>query len=544
LLRALHDRLPAPPRITVVPLPVEADPGSADGAVVGLRISRTLVAPGGTIAVGATVRNAGPAALERSAELLVDGQAVPGSTRAVGPVPPGGSVPVEFRAKLDDLGSHGVTVRLSPGGSPDPLPIDDEASVVVEVAEAVPVLLVDGEPGREPMTGEVDFLRAALTPRGESAPQIRTTVAPLDGLDPAAVEGCRVLILANVDRLTPGLREAVPALLGRGGGVLVLPGDRTDADSWNRDAYRDGRGWLPARLGPIRGRFLGREPVSRPLASSFSGPVLGPLGSGESPPLGSASLFATFLLEPAGGDEPAEVFGRLDSGEPWLVERPAPGGPGKPSGRVAVLCGPLDAEGGTLPANPDFVPFVRELVSRLADPGASGRDLARPGEPIAVPIDPAPDPGVTTVPVRLPSGRVASAAVERSGEGALARLPEAVETGLYRFDLPGGPRFLLVSPADRDDDGGTNADAGTSGGDAAPLSPDEADALAVGWPLAFADDAPDPLGLPGPPGRSPRPLWRGLLLVALAVLCLELWLTRRLALRRGPTALVPRGGDS
>ncbi|QDV38889.1 BatA domain-containing protein [Tautonia plasticadhaerens] len=535
LLRDLHGQLPSPPRIAAVSTPVEPDPGSADGSVVDLRASRRLVAPGGTIVVGATVRNRGPASLERSAQLRIDGEGVPGSTRAVGPVPPGGSAPVEFRATLDDLGAHAVTVRLAPdGGTPDPLPTDDEESLVVEVAEALPVLLVDGEPGLEPMTGEVDFLRAALAPRGEQAPQVQTSVIPPDALDGESLEQPRVLVLANVDRLTPAQQDAVLGLLDRGGGVLVLPGDRTDVDSWNRDAFRDARGWLPARIGPLRGRFLDREPVARPSPPSFEGPALGPLGSGESPPLGSASLFASFLLEPAGGDDPAGVSARLDSGEPWLVDRKAPGSPG--SGRVALLAGPLDAEGGTLPANPDFVPFVRELVFLLADPGDGGpgsdASIARPGEPIAVPIDPAPEALGSAVPVRTPSGRVVSAAVEREGDAALARLAEADEPGLYRFDLPGGPRYRRVATPDGPPP------------DPSPLSPDEADALAEGWPLSFSTDVEaDPLPSSAPPGRSRRPLWRGLLLAALAGLCLEVWLTRRLALRRGIPAAEARGGD-
>ncbi|WP_158633629.1 BatA domain-containing protein [Tautonia sociabilis] len=526
LLRELFDRLPRPTRIAVEAFPVAPDAGASDGMVLDVRASRPLVAPGGTIVVSASIRNLGPAPLDRPVELLIDGVPAPGSTRAVGPLPPGGTAAVEFRATLRDRGSHAVAVRLVPGSAPDPLSSNDEAAAVVAVAEALPVLLVDGEPGLEPMTGEVDFLRAALAPRGEESPQVRAEVVPAEGLDAKALSGCRVLVLANVDRLAPAQLDAVSAFLDRGGGVLVLPGDRTRADSWNADAYRGGLGWLPARLGPTRGRFLGREAVARPSPASFSGAVLGPLGRGESPPLGSASLFSYVTLEPAEADgrPPASVAGRLDTGDPWLVERPAG------AGRVAVLAGPLDAEGGTLPANPDFVPFVHRLVSRLADPDPGAR-ASRAGEPILVPIDPAPPADLASVPVRTPSGRVAAAPIDRAVDPgappAFARLDDPDEPGLYRFDLPGGPSYRLVSGADaqaRDD---------------APLSPSDRQALADGWPLAFsgelAGDAPVP---------SARPLWRALLLAALAGLCLEVWLTNRLALRRGSpvSSMEPAGG--
>ena len=526
LLRDLRDRLPAPPRIRVASFPVVTDPGSSDGRVDDLRSSRRLVAPGGTIGVSASVRNLGPSSLERSVELLLDGVPVPGSTRAVGPIPEGGSMPVEFRESMTDLGSHAVTVRLAPGGTPDPLPGNDEAAIVVEVAEALPVLLVDGEPGLEPMTGEVDFLRAALMPRGEAAPQVRATVIAPDALNNEALSEHRVLVLANVDRLTAEQLDDVSGFLARGGGVLVLPGDRTLPDPWNRDAFRDGRGWLPSKLGVIRGRFGDRQPIARPSPSSFSGPALGPLGTGAGPPLGSAMLFAAFDLEPAEDDPSASVLARLDSGSPWLVERP------EGEGRVAMLAGPLDAEGGTLPANPDFVPFVHELIFRLADPDPDASS-SRPGEPLSVPfvVDPDPAEAVASVPVRTPSGRVVTAVVERSedGEGAIARLVEADEAGLYRFELPGGAAYRLVTS---DDDG--------SADDPAPLSVSDRESLAEGWPLAFdvdPDPTLDPAAIDRTPGRSTRPLWRTVLLAALAGLCLEVWLTRRLALRRGPAAL-------
>ena len=46
----------------------------------------------------------------------------------------------------------------------DPLRANDRSERPVEVASAVPVLLVDGDRGLEPLSSETDFLRAALAP--------------------------------------------------------------------------------------------------------------------------------------------------------------------------------------------------------------------------------------------------------------------------------------------------------------------------------------------------------------------------------------------
>ncbi|MEW4567013.1 BatA domain-containing protein [Tautonia sp. JC769] len=518
LLRALHDRLPVPPAIAVESFDVSVDPEAADGAVIDALASRRFIVPGGTIRVGATVRNLGPGTLERSAELVVDGASVPGSSRAVGPLAAGGEVVVEFRTALDAIGSHAVGVRLAPGGTDDPLPVNDASALVVEVAEAMPVLLVDGEPGDRPMTGAADFLRVALMPLGDEAPQFRVSALPPEALNAEALEGQRLLVLANVPSLGPEAAAAVASWAGQGGGVLVVPGDRTDADAWNQAAFREGDGWLPARIGSLRGRFDDRSPIARPLPTSFAAPVFGAIDRDGAPSaLGSAALFAAYELIPAEREPAAEVLARLDSGGPWLVDRPVG------SGRAAILAGSLDAEGGTLPANPDFVPFVHEVMFRLADPEADA-PATRPGAPLVVPVGPSSLAGREAIAVRTPSGRSAEAELDRTDDGVIARLTDTDEAGLYRFDLPGGSLYRLVAAEQAEPP-------------REPLSAGDAEAIAEGWPLAFAAD--DRLGSrpAGGPGRSPRPLWRALVLAALAGLCLEVWLTRRLARRRGPAAV-------
>ena len=513
LLRELHRRMEDAPTIEAPTFAVEPDPEAADGAVGAVRPSRRQAAPGATVGVEATVRNAGPGPLERPADLLIDGEPVPGARVAVGPVPAGGEAPVAFRATIDAIGPHVLTVRLAGGDRPDPLPDDDAATAAVEVTAALPVLLIDGEPGREPLTGEVDFLRAALVPIGDEAPQAVATVAGQEAITDEGLAGQRVLVLANVDRLTAGQSEAVAAFLGRGGGVLVAPGDRTDAEAWEAVADRDGRGWLPARIGEAVGRVLDREVVARPDPSTFEGPVLGPFGAAT---LGEAGLFAYFILGPAAGDRPATVLGRLDTGAPWLVERPYR------EGRVALLAGPLDAEGGTLPAVADFVPFVHELIAHLADP-APPPAASRPGEPLIVALDPSPSVG--GVMVRMPSGLELPTAVDLAADPPTAAIDATDAPGLYRFTWtgPGGApivadRLVLADPREADP---------------APLSADDASAIADGWPLTFAD--PDASAV-GSTAAGPRPIWRFLVLASLLGLCLESWMTRRLARSRGPIA--------
>lgn len=505
LVRDLHKRLPVPPRVWSLAFGGDAPADGPNGSVGPVSVSRGLVTPGLPLTVSADLRNAGPGPLTRSAELLIDGAAVAGSVQMVGPVPAGGKSPLVFKTTLPNTGSHLVTIKL--GGEDDSLADDDEASAAVEVAAALPALLVDGEPGREPFSGEADFLKAALAPTGDDTPQVRAVVVIPDRFKTASLRGQSVLVLANVERLDLDQAAAVSRFLEGGGGVLVAPGDRTDPVYWNTLA------WMPATLGDRTGDYAARKAVAHPAPATFAGPVMPPFGQGDAPPLAEADLFAYRRLEPAAG---ASVSARLDTGEPWAVEK------GQGRGRVLLLAGPLDAEGGTLPVNPDFVPLVHEWAFHLA--GGSEARAVRPGEPLVFDLDPATDAGVTSLAVLTPGAERGKAVVVRASGLARARYENTAEPGVYRLllpDPPGGVSYAVVQGDDRE-------------GDASPLEPAEATKLAEGWPLHFeTDPARLTSNMAAATSGGRRELWRALILATLGGLCVEIYLTRRLVRGQG-----------
>ena len=351
LVRDLQRRLPVPPRVWSLALGAGLPSDTPNGAVGPLAVARALVTPGLPIAVTTTLTNAGPGPMSRTAELLADGRPVPGSAQAVGPIPAGGRAPLSFRTTLFAPGAHLLAVRLV---GDDALPGDDEAAVPVTVTAALPVLLVDGRPGLEPLSGATDFLRAALAPTGDDTPQVRATVVSSTKLDAAALRGQSVVVLASVDRLAAAPTAALGRFLDAGGGLLIAPGDRTDP------AFYNGLVWMPAKLGVPKGDPRARQAVAHPAPATFTGPVLSPFAEGDAPPLAEADLFAYHVLSP---DTSASVSARLDTGDPWSVERP------QGRGRALVLAAALDAAAGTLPVNPDFVPLVHEWVYHLAGGG-------------------------------------------------------------------------------------------------------------------------------------------------------------------------------
>jgi hypothetical protein len=505
LVRDLHRRLPFPPAIWSIAFGVGESSGMPNGSVGPLAVTCAMVTPGLPLAVTTTVENTGPGPLSRTAELLADGRPVTGSAQVVGPIPAGGRAPLSFQTSLTAPGSHLLTVRLD---GVDALPGDDESNIPIEVAPAIPVLLVDGEPGSEPFSGETDFLRAALAPTGDETPQVRARVIAPGKLDAGSLGGQAVVVLANVDRLTPEQMAALGAFVDSGGGLLIAPGDRTDARSLGAI------GWMPARLGDRKGDATTRRTIAHPAPRTFSGPLMPPFGQGDDPPLGEADFFAYRVLAPAPG---ASVSARLDTGDPWVVERPW----GR--GRVLMLATPIDAEAGTLPANPDFVPLTHEWALHLA--GGGGRSpIVRAGEPLIFPLDPPPAPGVATLPLETPDGHPAHVAVVRGGDSVHARFDDTSDTGVYRLKLPDPPGGFVY--------GAVAGDGRES--DMSPLEPADAAKLAEGWPLEFETD-PDRLtarlSAAEPGGR--HEVWRPLILAALGFLCVEVYLTRKIVRSQG-----------
>jgi hypothetical protein len=507
LLRALYGRLAVAPRIWCIDFTAGKFTDIPNGSVGPLVVARARVTPNLPIDVSTTVENAGPGPLSCTAALSVDGLAVTGSSQAVGPIPPGGRAPLSFRTSLSIPGSHVLTVRLKGG---DLLPGDDASDFPIEVESAFPVLLVNGEPGVEPFSGETDFLRAALAPTGDDTPQVRVRVISPRALNAQTLLGQRVAVLANVDRLEPEQMATIAGFLETGGGLLFAPGDRTDPTSFNA------AGWMAARLEGEIGSLDQRKPIAHPSPRTFTGPLMSIFSQGDSPSLADADFFAYRILAPTAE---AVTAARLDTGDPWIVSRRS----GR--GRVIVIATAIDAEAGTLPVNPDFVPLAHEWIMYLA--GGGGPPIVRPGQPLVFTLAPRLVHDQTELDLETPGGTIARVHVENGQIVAQARFDDTYESGIYRLVLPDPPGGFWYASVTRD---GRESDM-------TPLDPAEAQKLSEGWALNF-EQRPDRLiarlfaALPD----GKHEIWRFLIIAALAGLCLEIYLTRRLVRSQGLAA--------
>jgi hypothetical protein len=397
---------PIKPRLWCVNLDPNRTKEVSNWSLAPLVASRAVVSVNQEVLFRTSILLAGPTKYEPPYEISVqvDHKEVKKLTPPPAEKLEGGQVPLRFDLKLSKPGSHLVSVVITPDPPrelrepgyvvKDSLPLDNRRDFSLEVVEALPVLLVDGnEKLHEKPKGEKDgsdFLRIALAPEDTISPVIKAKVVSVAEFNadhlrdqtPNGLEGKdkpRVLILCNVAKLTPTQQQAVETFLQQGGGVLVTLGDRADADVYNRQFYREGRGWLPARLLRVLGDQDQVAKAARPLTESFFHPALELFRRSSVGGLDVAYFTRWWKLAPPDNEERGVVIARLDKADAPLFLEGRRG-----EGRVIVCAVPLDNSWRTNLVSeqvPAFTPLAHELIHYLAGTRATEHNLD-PGQPL------------------------------------------------------------------------------------------------------------------------------------------------------------------
>jgi hypothetical protein len=453
-------------------------------------------------------------------------------------------LPFEFKHKFGKHGVHLLTVQLDVDAPPekrpagyvvrDRVPADNRRDVSIEVLESLPVLLVDGDPDPSPLRRDSDFLRIALSPKTTAeAPTsaVQTRVVPISAFDPAMLTGekpdqprPRVLILHNVARLTTAQREAVDQFLGDGGGVLVTLGGRVEREAYD-ELYREGRGWLPARPTVPEGdeADLTRAPRIGPATHPALDLPLNTPGSD----LASARFPRFWKIAAPTKQDASQVVGWLRSaadGYPFLIEKPYR------AGRVLLCTVPLDATWNTdITDGQSFLPLAHELVNYLARARSAEFNVAA-GQPLRWRL--APDAATTGYTMQPPGGEARPLSFVGSDEkttypaqlvpqprGSLLVYEKTRETGVYRLGLPDGSSVVYVVQPDEQEANLT------------PCTPDELKRVAELTGVVYENDRGKMIAALTPLGERME-IWWWFLIGLIALLCGEVWMTRRMVKHR------------
>jgi hypothetical protein len=499
------------PRVWVVNLDPRRPAAPANWSLAPLRASRAVASVGQQVRFQTALERRGEGDLAAPARVRQEVDGRPAGDVAL-PAAPGeaGRVPLTLPHRFATAGSHLVTARIDG----DALPGDDRQDYALEVLPALPVLLVDGDPEPAAERRGVEFLRDALAPARDPSPAVLARVISVADLTadrlthemagPGTVP--RVVVLANVERLSADQDAAVGRFVADGGGLLVTLGDRVDAGHYNDALYRGGRGWLPAAVGEPTGDLSEPARAAQPLAASFFHPALDLF---RDPAIGGLAdaRFPRFwaLRTEAGGN--AVAVARLTGDAPLFVERPYQ------AGRVLLAAVPLDNSWRTnLIELPAFAPLAHELIYYLAAARSAALNLP-PGQPIRYRLPKGAPRGDWTV--QPPDGDPRPL---KPADGQLV-VEDTREPGNYRLVHPptGETRYFVVQ-----------ADARES--DLTPCA--DADRERVKRLLPGLEYTDDPQAVTTGLLYAPKPteVWWLVMFGVIGLLAVEVWMTRRRAL--------------
>jgi hypothetical protein len=315
-----------------------------------------------------TVRNFGPVPRANVNVVVHVGDAVLG--RGSVDLPASGSAGLVVPVRFNKLGPQVLSASVEETAG---LPDDNRREYAVEILRRLRVIVVTSDTASGDFSGEADLFRLSLSP---------FTTARRSGVDPAEVrvvsterfpdlrtERPNVLVLANVNSLTPDQARDVERFVLEGGGLILAPGSLSRIDQLNERLFRNGAGVQPARLlerrvvEPADAARIERLDVNHP-ALTFHSAVA---------PMPTATFSSWFGVElPAGR---TSVLASLGDGAPYVISASF----GR--GRVVLFTSPLDADWNTLPASSFYLPLMQSITLWLSAGGMVDRNLA-PGEPL------------------------------------------------------------------------------------------------------------------------------------------------------------------
>ncbi len=458
-----------PPRVSVI-LSRPREDAVADVGWEQASIARERLVPGQTVTVQGQLKNWSTTPQQRRVGCLLNGRPIAEHQTTVR-LPPGFTTPVSFEVRLPTQGQHALSLR----SEADALPGNDHVEFVAEIVTGVKVLLVDGTPADDPLRSEIFFAKAALENAADTGGWVNLTTMPIAELTAEQLSAQDVVVLANVSPIDAEKVAALEQFVTHRGAVIMTLGDQSAITDEER--FTEWRGWLPVALtqwhDPAAAgteTHVDAESLTLPWLERFR-----PERGGELCDAAFRGWWSTSLPAREDGGKP-QVLARFANGDPWLIS--ARHG----RGTVVVATSTLDADGNTLPARPDYVAWLHELILAMSEPPqrrnvgvgeVMHRQSATNGKKPVEWFDPWGTPLV----------------VEEAGISSLARWP-----GIYVVATTDEKRARGIDPqllCGRPDVEVFAAQSDGAESDRTPLTDADRATIAAGRPLRFYDSVDD-----------------------------------------------------
>jgi Aerotolerance regulator N-terminal/von Willebrand factor type A domain len=421
-----------------------------------------------------------------------------------------GHLPLSFEHRFKSIGVHLVSVMVEPDESQDVLPADNHQNLVMEIVQELSVLLIDGAEKISPESATFYLAKAFADPSDKARVSFVTPRVVTHGdLDPETLLAKvspppRVVVLADVPRLTEPQLAGLTRFVSEGGGLLVCVGPRTQQAFYNDQLYAEGKGLLPARLDGIE-TVKSEQSVTLDV-KRFLHPALELFREEPNCTLGQAGYTRWWKATAASHGKGATVA-LFANDDPWLIEKT------HGQGRVLLSTLPMDRSwDGHLPKTWEFPVLAHELLFALADVRIGGFNL-QPGQTLRIQAASAAAPASVTL--HRPDG---SAATRTAATWPFA-WNNPGPPGVYHVQVGDAPRWPVVVHADPRES------------DLTPCTEEERREVAQAVALRYLEETTLPGDVEG--AAQTQEVWWLFLIGAIGLLCGELWLTRRMAIARG-----------
>lgn len=332
---------------------------SANLAVESVRPAATVFHAGDPAAFFVTIRNAGEEAVSRAdVRCLLEDRPIAEIPVSVGARE---TATVRFSTTFDKAGSY--RLRFQVQSSKDLLTEDNTLFCAVQVEDPLPLLVVEGNLSPEPLKGESDFVRYALSP----SPEGSSTAVPwkIQIVSPAEIHRVTqwnrrfaAILFLNVREPDEPLITRLEQYVASGGALFLALGDRCGIEDYNLRLYRNGRGLIPCELVSREGDAAAADRFQSPQIAGDD-PALALFGPGEAG-LDKARIRAWFKTRvPPSLRQTRTVLTLAPSGDPLLYARPF----GR--GTLYVFTTGLNLNWGDLPLHPGFMLLMRGVADAM-----------------------------------------------------------------------------------------------------------------------------------------------------------------------------------
>jgi len=401
-------------------------PSAGNVAVTRLRSNRTVVGVNQPLSLTAEIRNHSDQASKPSTVTwFVDQTQQTESTMPS--LLPGETHDMVWKYSFARTGVYSVSCHAAAG---DSLLADDRESMVIEVVDHVPVLLVEGSDGFAEMQQDAYLVRAALGKiEGDESEDWRAifdprTISP-PRIESVELDDFRAVVIPNLTELSDRAVARLTEFVTNGGGLWLALGPRTDIESFNKLLFNDGDGLSPVGLS----RIIDESPdaLQQPAINPFQKqhPATADLADNERLDTGDVKVSQRFRFQMPSEASGLPVLLDLSNGEPLAVENRVG------AGRVIVQSIPLRFQWSNLAVSQAFVVMVHDWLGYLTEPSATRHNLL-PGEPVTIQMARTEETHAT---LKTPAGEDVPVAGEPVTDGVLFRTSRTALPGDYLLEV-------------------------------------------------------------------------------------------------------------